>query len=385
MSLISRISSYLDTLKYSVNPDKLKDSGYFLDTYLKLKRDYEELISIRRKIEFLGYQNPYFVIKGIKDAQDPYFRKRAMEKKICFDNIQHAIAAHRVAIGQLIDAMGFEKDGIIYAGHEALKFTEEGGEGKFIFSPDGVYRLDIMKYLSFSGEYMKTLFSLNKEERENYRKIMDMLGDKSKSKSSSKKRIPQEYGMMGGPKEYSPFRKENPQYKRDFYDEAIDLGRPPIYDKNIRKVLSIAYAPFGVDAICEDIALFYLKKTYMERKIYGGPFPTIDPEPNEALLGRFYRTVLLKEEMMNTLKDMNLKEKNSLVAAISYYLVSEDYDKTLLFFSIDNNEFESALIRAGNYGVIPKESKHLLERVVKSGEKKDITKKFLQELKGAQD
>jgi hypothetical protein len=123
----------------------------------------------------------------------------------------------------------------------------------------------------------------------------------------------------------------------------------------------------------------------MERKIYGGPFPTIDPEPNEALLGRFYKTVLLKEEMMNTLKDMNLKEKNSLVAAISYYLVSEDYDKTLLFFSIDNDEFESALIRAGNYGVIPKESKHLLDRVVKSGEKKDITKKFLQELKGAQD
>ncbi|KYC46259.1 MAG: hypothetical protein APG12_00182 [Candidatus Methanofastidiosum methylothiophilum] len=384
MSLISRISSYLDTLKYSVNPNKLEDSGYFLSTYLKLKKDYEELISIRRKIEFLGYQNPYFVIKGIKDAQDPYFRKRAMEKKICFDNIQHAIAAHRVAIGQLIDAMGFEKEGVIYTGHEAIKFMEEGGEGKFIFSPDGVYRLEILRYLSFSGEYMKTLFSLNKEERENYRKIMDMLGDKSKSKSSTKKRIPQEYGMMG-PKEYSPFKKDASQYKRDFYDETIDLGRPPIYDKHIRKVLSIAYAPFGIDSIREDIALFYLKKTYMERKIYGGPFPTIDPEPNESLLGRFYKTVLLKEEMMNTLRDMNLKEKNSLVAAISYYLVSEDYDKTLLFFSIDNNEFESALIRAGNYGVIPKESKHLLERVVKSSEKKDITKKFLQELKGAQD
>lgn len=384
MSLISRISSYLDTLKYSVNPEKLKDSEYFLGTYLKLKRDYEELISIRRKIEFLGYQNPYFVIKGIKDAQDPYFRKRAMEKKICFDNIQHAIAAHRVAIGQLIDAMGFEKDGIIYAGHEAIKFIEDGGEGKFIFSPDGVYRLEILKYLSFSGEYMKTLFSLTKEERENYRKIMDLLGDKSKSKQSAKKRIPQEYGMMG-PKEYSPFKKDYSQFKREFYEETIDLGRPPIYDKHIRKVLSIAYAPFGVDAISGDIALFYLKKTYMERKIYGGPFPTIDPDPNEALLGRFYKTVLLKEEMMNKLKEMNLKEKNSLVAAISYYLASEDYDKTLLFFSIENNEFESALIRAENYGVIPKESKHLLERIVKGGEKKDITKKFLQELKGAKD
>jgi Zn-finger domain-containing protein len=280
--------------------------------------------------------------------------------------------------------MGFEKDGIIYAGHEAIKFIEDGGEGKFIFSPDGVYRLEILKYLSFSGEYMKTLFSLTKEERENYRKIMDMLGDKSKSKPSTKKRIPQEYGMMG-PKEYSPFKKDSSQFKRDLYEETIDLGRPPIYDKNIRKVLSIAYAPFGVDAISGDIALFYLKKTYMERKIYGGPFPTIDPDPNEALLGRFYKTVILKEEMMNTLRDMNLKEKNSLVAAISYYLVSEDYDKTLLFFSIENNEFESALIRAENYGVIPKESKHLLERIVKGGEKKDITKKFLQELKGAQD
>ncbi|NPV49969.1 MAG: DUF530 family protein [Candidatus Methanofastidiosum sp.] len=384
MSLISRISSYLDTLKYSVNPEKLKDSEYFLGTYLKLKRDYEELISIRRKIEFLGYQNPYFVIKGLKDAQDPYFRKRAMEKKICFDNIQHSIAAHRVAIGQLIDAMGFEKDGTIYTGHEAIKFTEDGGEGKFIFSPDGVYRLEILKYLSFSGEYMKTLFSLTKEERENYRKIMDILGDKSKSKPSTKKRIPQEYGMMG-PKEYSPFKKDYSQFKREFYEETIDLGRPPIYDKHIRKVLSIAYAPFGVDAIAGDIALFYLKKTYMERKIYGGPFPTIDPDPNESLLGRFYKTVLLKEEMMNKLKEMNLKEKNSLVAAISYYLVSEDYDKTLLFFSIENNEFESALIRAENYGIISKESKHLLERVVKSGEKKDITKKFLQELKGVQD
>ena len=144
MSLISRISSYLDTLKYSINPEKLRDSEYFLSTYLKLKKDYEELISIRRKIEFLGYQNPYFVIKGIKDAQDPYFRKRAMEKKICFDNIQHAIAAHRIAIGQLVDAMGFEKDGIIYTGHEAIKFTEEGGMGKFIFSPDGVYRLSLI-------------------------------------------------------------------------------------------------------------------------------------------------------------------------------------------------------------------------------------------------
>ncbi|HNV93977.1 MAG TPA: DUF530 family protein [Methanofastidiosum sp.] len=382
MSLISRISSYLDTLKYSINPEKLRDSEYFLSTYLKLKKDYEELISIRRKIEFLGYQNPYFVIKGIKDAQDPYFRKRAMEKKICFDNIQHAIAAHRIAIGQLVDAMGFEKDGIIYTGHEAIKFTEEGGMGKFIFSPDGVYRLDIFKYLSFSGEYMKTLFSLSKEERENYRKIMEILGEKSKGKSSTKKRIPQEYGMMG-PKDHLPFKKDNLYYKRDLYEETIDLGRSPIYDKHIRKVLSIAYAPFGVDAICEDIALFYLKKTYIERKIYGGPFPTIDPEPNEALLGKFYKTVLLKEKMMDTLREMNLKEKNSLVAAISYYLISEDYDKTLLYFSIEKNEFDSALIRIDNYGIVPKENKHLLENIVKSSEKKDITKKFLQELKGA--
>jgi len=384
MSLISKISSYLDTLKYSIDSEKLEDSKYFLETYLKLKIDYEELISTRRKIEFLGYQNPYFVIKGIKDAQDPYFRKRAMEKKICFDNIQHAIAAHRVAIGQLIDAMGFEKDGIVYAGHEAIKFIEEGGEGEFIFNPDGVYRLGILKYLSFSGEYMKTLFSLNKEERENYRKIMDILGDKSKSKPSLKKRIPQEYGMMGH-KEYSPFKKELSQYQRDTYEEAVDIGRPPIYDKNIRKVLSIAYAPFGVDAICEDIALFYLKKTYMERKIYGGPFPTIDPEPNEALLGRFYKTVLLKEDIMNKLREMNLKEKNNLVAAISYYLVSEDYDKALVFFSLDSSEFESALIRAENYGVVPIENKHLLEKIVKKGDKKDITKKFLQELKGVKD
>jgi Zn-finger domain-containing protein len=371
MSLISKISSYLDTLKYDVNPEKLRNREYFFDTYLKLRTDYEELISIRRKIEFLGYQNPYFVIKGVKDAQDPYFRKRAMEKKICFDNVQHAIAAHRVAIGQLIDAMGFEKDGIVYTGHEAIKFIEDGGEGKFIFSPDGVYRLDILKYLSFSGEYMKKLFSLTKEGRENYRKIMEMLGDKSKSKPSLKKRIPQEHGMFGH-KDYSPFKKEIPQYKRDLYDETVDLGRPPIYDKNIRKVLSIAYAPFGVDTICEDIALFYLKKTYMERKIYGGPFPTIDPDPNEALLGRFYKTVILKEDMMNTLKDMNLKEKNNLVAAISYYLVSEDYEKTLTFFSLDSGELESALIRAENYGIIPKENKHLLEKIVKSGENKEI-------------
>ncbi|KYC52882.1 MAG: hypothetical protein AMQ74_00584 [Candidatus Methanofastidiosum methylothiophilum] len=384
MSLISKISNYLDSLNYRIDPEKLKDSKYFLDSYLKLKIDYEELISIRRKIEFLGYQNPYFVIKGIKDAQDPYFRKRAMEKKICFDNVQHAIAAHRVAIGQLIDAMAFENNDVIYAGHEAIKFIENGGGGKFIFNPDGVYRLEILRYLSFSGEYMKTLFSLTKLERENYRKIMDMLGDKSKSKPSIKKRIPQEFGMMGH-KEYSPLKKEMSQFKRDAYDETIDLGRPPIYDKNIRKVLSIAYAPFGVDAICEDIALFYLKKTYMERKIYGGPFPTIDPDPNEALLGRFYKTVILKEEMMNTLRDMNLKEKNSLVAAISYYLVSEDYEKTLLFFSLDSRELESALIRAENYGVIPKENKYLLEKIVQKGEKKDITKKFLEELKGAHD
>ena len=157
----------------------------------------------------------------------------------------------------------------------------------------------------------------------------------------------------------------------------------PIYDKHIRKVLSIAYAPFGVDAICEDIALFYLKKTYIERKIYGGPFPTIDPEPNEALLGKFYKTVLLKEKMMDTLREMNLKEKNSLVAAISYYLISEDYDKTLLYFSIEKNEFDSALIRIDNYGIVPKENTHLLENIVTSSEKKDITKKFLQELKGA--
>jgi hypothetical protein len=123
----------------------------------------------------------------------------------------------------------------------------------------------------------------------------------------------------------------------------------------------------------------------MERKIYGGPFPTIDPEPNEALLGRFYKTVLLKEDIMNKLREMNLKEKNNLVAAISYYLVSEDYGKALVFFSLDSSEFESALIRAENYGVVPIENKHLLEKIVKKGDKKDITKKFLQELKGVKD
>ena len=87
--------------------------------------------------------------------------------------------------------------------------------------------------------------------------------------------------------------------------------------------------------------------------------------------------------MMDMLREMNLKEKNNLVAAISYYLISEDYDKTLLYFSIEKNEFDSALIRIDNYGIVPKENKHLLENIVTSSEKKDITKKFLQELKGA--
>lgn len=384
MSLISKISNHLSTLWYNVDTDRLNDSEYFIGTYLRLKKEYEELIVVRRKIEFLGYQNPYFVVKGIKDAQEPYFRKRAMEKKICFDSVQHAIAAHRVAIGHLVDAMGFEKEGLIYAGHEAIKFIEEGGKGKFIFNTDGVYRLEILKYLSFSGEYMKTLFSFDKEKRENYRKIMDLLGDKSKNKPSPKKRIPQEFGMMS-PKDYSPFKRETQAFKREIYEEKTELGRSPIYDKHIRKILSISYAPFGVDAICEDIALFYLKKTHMERKIYGGPFPTIDPEPNEALLGEYYKTVLLKEQMMENLRDMNLKEKNNLVAAVAYYLISKDYKKTLQLFSLEADDFESVLIRSENYGIIPKESKHLFERLTKSLEKKDITKKFLQELKGAKD
>jgi len=218
--LITRATELLDEISSSLEVDleRLKeDRTYFEKLYLKLRSNLEELKKIKEEMEHRGFDSPYFALglnrfgspfeKGsyrredVEDQRDVarhkmFFRTTAAYKKGTFERTKGAIAAHNIALGQLEEFVAFSCScGKEVKGKEAIRVIEK--KGKFVCTKcktreirleaneQGIYRLEILPYLTYGGEFTVDIAHFTPTERMAYRELVEILREKKKGKIKS--------------------------------------------------------------------------------------------------------------------------------------------------------------------------------------------------------
>lgn len=196
--LIGKAEKFLGNIRRkTVNADDIDDLESFMEIYNYLKDNLDVLQEFRDTMEIKGYKAPYrslmkygrvaSVDMMVEDLHDitrhtQHFRMKAALKKNILDRIKSSIASHKIAIGHL------EESAIIrcascnqdFKGHEiadlaAKKCICGSLELELEINPQGVYRLEIIKYLPLSGEYMVIMSELSLKSRDAFRKIVRVL------------------------------------------------------------------------------------------------------------------------------------------------------------------------------------------------------------------
>ncbi|MGB9937162.1 MAG: DUF530 domain-containing protein [Methanobacterium sp.] len=196
--LIARAEKFLDKIKRQrVQIDKIKDFESFITIYHYLNDNMDGLYEFRDTMEIKGYKAPYSsLIRPSRSAaselkadeihdvsrQTQYFRMKAAAKKNILDRVKSSIASHKIAIGHLeefatIKCNVCKKE---YKRHEigllgSKKCTCGAADLVLKQNKTGVYRLDIVKYLPLSGEYMLRMSDLPPLGREAFRNIVRIL------------------------------------------------------------------------------------------------------------------------------------------------------------------------------------------------------------------
>jgi len=357
MSLISEVNGFLDRTSYEFS--SLPDS--IVECYCKLKSNYAALKKFRGEMDFYGFQNPYYVVKGVRDSwKDPFFRQTATKKKITFDRIQYSIAAHKIAISHLADAIEVREDKKRITGDKA--YAAITGDGlEYCLNPDGVYNFSVLQYFPYRGEYMLLLSNLPKKDRLSYRKIVGALGQRqqmetgkirgfkfkrepSSLKSFSNIPIGKDYEALMMGKKYTRAPADTGHHHRKHKELIVD--------KYIRKCLGIGYARLSYSIFIKDVLKYYLKKSRFERERFTSIFPGIDSCPNKQLFGKYGKAIDKKEELEQKMEKLKMHEKSSLVGAAAFFLISDNEEETSEMFNIDFEKVDSVIARFRKLGLL---------------------------------
>jgi len=196
--LIARAEKFLEKIKRQrVQVDKIKDFESFIVVYTYLKDNMDELYHFRDTMEIKGYNAPYrslirpsyFITSELRAAevhdisrQTQYFRMKAAAKKNILDRVKSSIVSHKITIGHLeefatikckVCKKHFKRHQIELV--ESKKCTCGSADLILERNRNGVYRLDIIKYLPLSGEYMLRMSDIPSLGRESFRNIVRIL------------------------------------------------------------------------------------------------------------------------------------------------------------------------------------------------------------------
>ena len=193
--LIAKSEKFLDGIRRSwIEIDNIKNFEDFIEIYHYLKTNLEDLLDLRDTMEIKGYKTPYrslmkygrtpkseMQVEDIHDVNKhtQYFRMNAAAKKNILDRVKSAIASHKIAIGHLEEfaIIVCEDCAEKFSGHEIGNLnngrsTCESSNIKLEVNKQGVYRLEIIKYLPLSGDYMVKMSELTPLGRDAFRKIV---------------------------------------------------------------------------------------------------------------------------------------------------------------------------------------------------------------------
>jgi hypothetical protein len=217
--LIHRATSFLEEASTLLQIDlrRLKEEArYFGEVYLRMKKNLDELREMKDEMERRGFDSPYFALgmsrfslvgkqsyrrEDVEDQRDvarhkTFFRANASFKKGLFERTKSAIAAHSVAVGHLEEYVSYECEcGRTLRGKEATRILEKEGtflcqkcgshQGRIGPNPQGLYRLEVLPYLPYGGEFIVAISKFTPVERMAYRELVEILREKKKRKIKS--------------------------------------------------------------------------------------------------------------------------------------------------------------------------------------------------------
>ncbi len=280
--LIAGAEKFLEGIKRQrIQIDKINDFESFMVIYHYLTQNMEELYEFRDTMEMKGYKAPYSsLIRPSRSTttelkadeshdvsrQTQYFRMKAAAKKNVLDRVKSSIASHKIALGQLeefatIECRVCQKK---FKRHE-IELVESKrctcGANDLILkqNKDGVYRMDILKFLPLSGEYMLRMSDLPPLGRDAFRNIVRILKHEKRGLIKTLSlvvKVPEEGRWIR--KRVNMDAEEDTNYEREIRREygpnarieflQFHRKKPAIInDRHVQTALSIAYVKTAAD------------------------------------------------------------------------------------------------------------------------------------------
>ncbi len=339
--LIGKAEKFLRKIgQKNIDINAISDIDYFIDIYTFFKNNLQELQELRDTMEIKGYKAPYRSIirygrpssgeMQVEDMHDitrhtQYFRMKAAAKKNILDRIKSSIASHKIAIGNLeeyavIKCSSCNQE---YHGHDISQIIFKkclcGSDNlELTSSNQGVYRLDIIKFLPLSGDYMVKMSELSPIGREAFRKIVRILKQEKRGivktlslvvKIFEDGRWVRKRVNLDCINQVNYEKEIRKQYGADARIEFMQFHRKRpsiINDKHVQNALSLGYVKFAegkARGIIDPVLEKYLKnpgkiKNYNE---------ALDKSRKIALkMGEFEDQKVLQKELM----DKELFQKN---------------------------------------------------------------------------
>lgn len=348
--LIARAEKFLDQIKRQrIQVDEINDFESFIVIYHYLKENIDELYEFRDTMEIKGYKAPYrSLIRSSRSStselkaeemhdvsrQTQYFRMKAAAKKNVLDRVKSSIASHKIVIGHLeefatitcktcqkryirheIDVIGSKK---CICGSTDLKLDK---------NKHGVYRLDALKYLPLSGEYMVRISDLSPLGREAFRNIVRILKHEKRGivktlslvvKVFEDGRWIRKRENIDADEEINYEKEIRKKYGSNARIEFIQFYRKKpaiINDKHVQTALAIAYVKLAGE-IANKIQNKVLKSLFSNENkinIYDDVFLKATEIAESITLDLEDRNEIRNEKLNEILKERNLMDNNDIL------------------------------------------------------------------------
>ncbi|MBM4241016.1 MAG: DUF530 domain-containing protein [Euryarchaeota archaeon] len=344
-TLIAEVEKFLERIRHNKkDTDKIHDFKNYIKFYSYLKGNLEKLQEFRETMEIRGYKAPYRSLTRysraplgevkVEDVQDAthhaqYFRMKATAKKNILDRVKSSISSHKIAIGHLeelviVKCESCEKK---FKGHEIADITTKtcscGSNNLKIYENlNGVCRVELIKYLPLSGEYMVKMSELSPLSREAFKKIVRILKHEKRGVIKTISLVIRSF--EGGRwirrrvtvdfKERINYEKEiRKKYGPNVRIEFLQFHRKKpaiINDKNVRTALSLAYVKLA-EEFAREIFDDLQKKIIINEekmKIYDKAVKTADErlditgrdsEDKKELKKELLNDILIKNHLMD--------------------------------------------------------------------------------------
>lgn len=195
--LVSNVEKYLKKISGDdISLDNIHEFEIFKKLYFKLDDRLQELKKLRRDMEVQGYSTPFTSLnkygnKNIGEISleevsensrhNQIFRNKANSKKNILDRVKSAIDSHQIALGHL-EQFGYLKCNSCYKKYSISEYKNLKGKCtcksesfSFKINKQNSYRIEIIPFLPFSGNYRVLMAELSKTSRNSFKKVINAL------------------------------------------------------------------------------------------------------------------------------------------------------------------------------------------------------------------